>query len=244
MATTNVVILNASTVVTDAEVQAAVPALQAQVHNDFAPAWGIDANLTFVPRGADPAPGSWWLVILDDSDQAAGVGVHDITHEGMPLGKVFARTDLQTGHHWTVTASHELLEMLVDPAINLAVFVQPDTQSWILYAYEVCDACEGDQFGYEIGGTLVSDFVYPAWFEVFRKEGTTQMDHGRNIQKPLQLLPGGYISVFDGESGIGWHQLRAEDTPKAYRLRPRVGSRRERRRTPRDEWQGSFVWWK
>ena len=40
-----------------------------------------------------------------------------------------------------------------------------------LYAYEVCDACEADQFGYDIDGVLVSDFVFPSWFESFWSAG-------------------------------------------------------------------------
>jgi hypothetical protein len=129
MANIKVAVINASTVLKDGEVSAAVPALQAQVHSDFAPIWGIDADLTFVPGGSHPAPGSWWLTILDNSDVAGALGYHDVTNAGLPLGKVFAGTDKQYGLSWTVTASHELLEMLGDPEINLTVFVQPKATS-------------------------------------------------------------------------------------------------------------------
>ncbi len=117
-------IINASTVLTDTEIRPVVNALQQQVTNDFRPAWGIDAELTFVPTGSTPPIGTWWLTILDDSDQAGALGYHDLTPDGLPLGKVFAATDLKYGNSWTVTASHELLEMLADPNINLTVFVQ------------------------------------------------------------------------------------------------------------------------
>ncbi|KDB07801.1 hypothetical protein LIG30_3003 [Burkholderia sp. lig30] len=241
MATTSVSIINASTVLTDAQVQAAVPALQTQVHRDFAPAWGIDADLTFIPTGAAPAGGSWWLTILDNSDQAGALGYHDVTNEGLPLGKVFAGTDIQNNAKWTVTASHELLEMLADPEINLTVFVQPSATAGVLYAYEVCDACEADQFGYDINGVAVSDFVYPAWFEAFRNAGSARFDHGERLQKPVPaLLAGGYIGAFDVAFGGGWNQITAEGR-LAYQMRPHVGSRRERRRTPRDQWLPSSV---
>jgi hypothetical protein len=236
MAPIQVAVMNASTVLPDSAVQAAIPDLQTQVHRDFAPAWGIDANLTFVPTGAPPLPTAWQLVILDNSDQAGALGYHDVNAQGLPLGKVFAATDQQFGLQWTVTASHELLEMLADPEINLTVFVQPTATRGTLYAYEVCDACEADAFGYRIENTLVSDFGYPAWFETFLKPGSTQFDHGKHIQKPLALLAGSYIGVFDVTRGTGWHQLTAEGSPLHYRMRPHVGSRRERRRTPRDQW--------
>jgi hypothetical protein len=241
MANIQVAIINSSTVLTDAQVQAAVPALQTQVHRDFAPVWGTDADLTFVPSGATPAAGAWWLVILDSSDQAGALGYHDVTSEGLPLGKVFAQSDIVNGYAWSVTASHELLEMLGDPEINLTVFLQPDAQSGSLYAYEVCDACEADNFGYKIDSTLVSDFVFPSWFESFRAAGSTQFDFQGKISKPFELLQGGYIGVFDVTTGTGWHQLTAQGQPLTYDMRARVGSRRERRRLPRNQWLKSSV---
>src|SRR5205807_2681637 len=241
MANIRVAVINASTVLTDEQVQAAVPALQTQVRRDFAPAWGIDADLSFVPCNAIPDPGLWWLTVLDDSDQAGALGYHDITDEGLPLGKVFAKADLRYGSRWTVTASHELLEMLADPEVNLTVFVQQSDQGGRLYAYEVCDACEADELGYAIDGTLVSDFVYPAWFEPSRDPGSAKFDYANKVQAPFELLPGGYIGVFDVTAGVGWQQITAQGSAPKYRMRPQVGSRRERRRTLRDQWLRSLA---
>lgn len=236
MALINISVMNASTVLQDSDVQPVVDALQKQVDNDFGPAWGVEASLNFVPQGSSPAAGSWQLVILDDSDQAGALGYHDLTSEGLPLGKVFAASDLKFGTNWTVTASHELLEMLGDPNINLTVFIQSDLATGRLYAYEVCDACENDQFGYMIGSVLVSDFVYPAWFEDFRPANSTQFDQGQHITQPLQLLVGGYIGTFDVTSGSGWQQLTTRMQDLRIEMRGNVGSRRERRRTPREQW--------
>jgi hypothetical protein len=236
MAYINVAIINSSTVLRDSVVKAAMPALQTQVHRDFAPAWGIDADLIFVPNRAKPPAGSWWLTIVDNADQAGALGYHDVTNAGLPLAKVFAGSDINLGYQWTVTASHELLEMLADPDINLTAFVELSDKSGVLYAYEVCDACQADEFGYRIDGTLVSDFVYPAWFESFRKRGSTQFDYRKRIKKPFELLKGGYIGVYDVKAGGGWHQITAARGLYRYVMRPDVGSRRERRRTPRDQW--------
>ena len=249
MAQIKISILNVSSVLTDVEVQAAVPALQKQVSRDFAPPWGVDADLDFVPKGQQPPAGHWWLVVADDSDQADALGYHDTTPDGLPQGNVFARTDLQFGSQWTVTASHELLEMLGDPAINLTALTMTDfnvgqPSVGRLYAYEVCDACEADQDGYLIDGVLVSDFVYPAWFESFRQSGSTQFDQQLRITDPFQLLPGGYISVYDMTSGTGWQQIsRPLPQPAAMPAgrRAPVGSRRERRRTPRNQWVRSVA---
>jgi hypothetical protein len=240
LATIQISVINESTVLTDADVVPVVAALQQQVTNDFRPAWGTDAELKMVPKGTQPINGSWWLVILDDSDQAGALGYHDLTPDGLPMGKVFAASDLKAGTSWTVTASHELLEMLGDPDINLTVFVQNDNTTGTLYAYEVCDACEDDSFAYPIDNVLVSDFVYPAWFESFRARGTTQFDRMSQIQQPLELLKGGYIGIFNVQDGGGWQQQTAEKRPVNLRHRGSVGSRRERRSIPRQQWVTSL----
>jgi hypothetical protein len=238
--TIQISVINESTVLADADVVPVVAALQKQVTNDFLPVWGADAELGIVPKGTQPPSGSWWLVVLDDSDQANALGYHDLTTEGLPIGKVFAASDLKAGTSWTVTASHELLEMLGDPNINLTVFVQNSNTAGILYAYEVCDACEDDSLGYQVDNVLVSDFVYPAWFEGFRAEGSTQFDRMNKIQNPFQLLVNGYIGIFNVNSGSGWQQQTAEKRPANLLHRGAVGTRRERRSTPHDQWINSL----
>jgi len=42
----------------------------------------------------------------------------------------------------------------------------------------------------------MSDFVYPAWFEGFRKPGSAQFDYAKHVKRPFQILPGGYMIVF------------------------------------------------
>ena len=57
----------------------------------------------------------------------------------------------------------------------------------------------------------------------------------------FESIKGGYIGTYDVKSGGGWHQITAEGGPNKYEMRPRIGSRRERRRTPRDQWLKSNV---
>ena len=240
MANVTIAVINECTVLDEKFIAAAVPDLETQFHRDFAPAWGVDADLVFVKKGQTRPPGMWWLIILDDPDEANALGYHDVTVDGLPLGKVFVNADIKFNTSWTVTASHELLEMLGDPDINLTVFAQKEAGGARLFAYEVCDPCEADGDGYQIGETLVSDFVYPSWFETFRKPGT-QFDYRNLIQAAFELRPGGYIGINDIVDGVGWQQLVAA-TPASEMMslgRPRVGSRRERRRTSRDLWRFS-----
>jgi hypothetical protein len=86
-----------------------------------------------------------------------------------------------------------------------------------------------------INGVLDSDFVYPAWFESYRSAGSTQFDQQLRI---TELLPGGYISIYDMTSGTGWQQVsRPMPLPAAFGpQRVPIGSWRERRRTPHNQW--------
>lgn len=232
MRTIPIAVINASTMVTDEDAAKTVAALQTQVSRDFAPAWGVDAKLRLLPKDGKPAPGEWWLTLLDDADTAGALGYHDHTKEGLPLGKAFVKTSLKSHEHWSVTASHELLEMLADPCINIVAMAAVDGVQQ-LYSYEVCDACEGDEHAYKIDGVLVSNFVFPAWFEPILDKGSAQFDFMKHIDEPLKLLKGGYISICKLDGKHKWTQLDAE-LAETGKEAPK-GSRRERRGVPLDK---------
>jgi hypothetical protein len=193
-----IAVVNESTITPDAQVQALVPVLQKQVTGDFGPLWDVEAKITFYPKATPPPPEAWQLVILDTSDQAGALGYHDLTASNKPLGKVFAMSDQQAGDKLSVTVSHELLEILADPYINLTV----QNIDGLFYAYEVCDAVEDDSLGYVIDGVTVSDFVLRSWF-IPGFQGPTSFK-GR-INGAFNLAPGGYIGFYDPKAGA-WNQ--------------------------------------
>jgi hypothetical protein len=239
MAEAEIEVVNECTVLGDVDLSKAVRAVQTQVRRDFYPIWGVDARISFIPKREKPRPDTWWIGVFDNSDKAGALGYHDLTSTGLPLGKVFAESDILTKSSWTNDLSHEVLEMLADPDINLSAYREEGGRT-ALYAYEVCDPCEDDPDGYLIDEVLVSDFVFPAWFEGFRKEGSAQFDFRKRITGPFRLLPNGYIGVFDPASHGGWHQVSDKVNPD-YLSHPRLGSRRQRRNTPRGEWLPSSV---
>lgn len=129
--------INESSVVHDDEAKKIMAALQIQADRDFKPIWGQSTKLTFYGKGCKNPTNIAWLALLDDSDQAGALGYHDLTNDGLPLGKVFAKTDLQYGEVVSVTASHELLEMLADPYISYTMLTGQGAQT-LGYAWEVC----------------------------------------------------------------------------------------------------------
>lgn len=237
-------IINATTILPDIEVKAMMDAVEYQVRHHFYPIWGTSANLIFVPKGTRPPKGTWQMAILDDADQAGALGYHDITTDGQPLGKVFAKTTLQYEGFVSVTLSHEVLEMLADPDVNLLIQDGRDYNKF--WAYEACDAVEADELGYEINGIRVSDFVTPDYFETFRKSG--KFDYLNHLSMPVpSLTKGGYMAyVKNGRWGqIFAHMLVTSDTSHQdmdklsetrFRTRPHDGSRRSRRMLDRQEW--------
>lgn len=215
-----VVIKNFSSVVSDTDVAALVVALGIQVSRDFAPSWGCDARLRFATKAEKLLSTEWLLGIYDDSDQASALGYHDVQANGTPLGKVFAKTTLEDGGLVSVTTSHELLEMLVDPEINGCSLDEALGRIW---ATEVCDAVEADELGYPINGVQVSDFVLPNFFT--RNATGAPLSFGGHVTRPFSLAPGGYLSYLDlGNEAAGWQQIFADAANPAKRAGTSRGS--------------------
>jgi hypothetical protein len=108
---------------------------------------------------------------------------------------------------WSLTASHELLEMLADPFGNRVVPGQspkPD-QGRVEFLVEVCDPSEAEQFGYTVNDILVSDFYTPHFFDPVKAEGVRYSFTGA-ITEPRTILEGGYISWHDPVSDHWWQE--------------------------------------
>lgn len=187
---------NRATLALGVDLTALIAAMQAYVDNHVAPVWGTPANLV---ESNDYVPGAWAMVFLDDSDQKDALAYHDLTPDGLPQAKVFVRTTIANKDLVSVSASHELVEMLVDPAINLLT-TGPDSKT--VYAYESADPVEALSF--PVNGIPMSDFVHPAYFEVFHKPGSVTFDHMKKVGKPFQILAGGYQIIFKGGK---WKQV-------------------------------------
>jgi hypothetical protein len=94
------------------------------------------------------------------------------------------------------TLSHEILEMVADPDVNLyasdyRTFRGKRHRAFV--AVEVCDAVQ--DCTYFIKGIQVSDFVTPEWYESKHKPGSQRFSFKNNVDAPLTATPGGYMDV-------------------------------------------------
>jgi hypothetical protein len=183
----------------------AAAALSKQVLRDFSPLWNVNATLDAFSRLEDVPSDYWKVRIVGDVEDAAGF------HEDKD-GQPFAMVEFD--EFWTLTASHEVLEMLADPfgrrlrgADLLPQALELDLPPRrVRYLVEVCDPSEDVDFAYTINGILVSDFYTPNFFDPVTSAGTRYSFSGK-ITAPLQVLKNGYISWLDPVTDH-WMQLR------------------------------------
>jgi hypothetical protein len=211
---------NKATVPLGVDLDALIAAMQVFIDNDVAPVWGTPAKLV---KSTGFIPGHWAMVFLDDADQPGALAYHDLTPDGLPEAKVFVKTTLNNHDLVSVSASHELVEMLVDPAINLMT-TGPDPK--LVYAYEGADPVEA--LSYMVDGIAMTDFVYPAYFEDFHKPGSVQFDRLKKVNKPFQILSGGYQIIFKNGK---WTQVTGSiSKKKSFAKGDRRGHRSEERK--------------
>ncbi len=187
----------------------AAMALNVQVTRDLPQCWaGISASVSFAPSLASLPHGAWPVFLVSHLPPGEG-GFHQDRHN-QPYAKVIASPN---DDGWTIDASHEIIEMLVDPfgnrmhasqGIRIANGDVVDGTGVFNYLVEACDPCEANEYGYDINGIVVSDFITPHYYDAQAAANTLYSFRG-HIERPRQMLPGGYISYVqpDGQ----WNQI-------------------------------------
>jgi len=183
--------------------QTVAAALTIQVTRDLTQFWTVQATVSVL---SDPAkiPAGVWPVFLVKSLPPGEGGFHLDKHN-QPYSEVIASASDEA---WTIDASHEVLEMLVDPygnrlqnstSIEIKNRKIQDATGQFGYLVEACDPCEADKFAYAINGIAVSDFITPHFYDPVTTSGTRYSFTGA-IKAPRQILPGGYISWVNHET--------------------------------------------
>ncbi|MFN8028241.1 MAG: hypothetical protein U0W40_18325 [Acidimicrobiia bacterium] len=173
------------------DLDAIAAALTVQVERDFAPAWGVrPVPVTVGGRGEK-------LHFFDSAHAAGDMGWHQVDAHGRPYAHVYSSPSIAAGSGWvqgpdaiSTTASHEVLELLVDPGANAYVF-DGERRLW---AQEVCDAVQAGTYGIRVGHTTVavSNFVLPAFFNPW---APPPYDHLGVLERPFSIAKGGYAMV-------------------------------------------------
>jgi hypothetical protein len=181
------------------ELTTVAAALQKQIARDLSPIWDLQGTISPFVRLED-VPAGYWPVIVRDDIQEDAAGVH-CDENGEPLALI------TSGPGWSVTASHEMMEMLVDPFGNRTLAgdsLKPD-QGRVAYLVEVADPV-GDKT-YTVNGVFVSDFCTPHYYDPLQASGV-QYSYTGAIPGPRQLLSDGYITWHDPVSNEWWQQSR------------------------------------
>ena len=188
-------IINASDVARNRDVERMVKAIQKQVTQHFRPAWGLQAKLVF---NEDP-PLAMKVIIKDraSKEDKGFLGYHFVN--GLPVTYIFAKDDIDSNGEFSSTLSHEVLEMLADPGVNLYSMGfyrdRAGKRRSAFIPYEVCDPVQENT--YKIDGVPVSDFVLPEWFEPEHADGVMPMDYLGVLDGPFMLADGGYIDIYN-----------------------------------------------
>ena len=194
-------------------------AVQKQLTRDFTPIWGFRATLdTFADLGSVPSDyhpivifgnpqelvgqlevavgPEYTAELVDDFERNKLTGLHLNAFTRQPFALV------QASDSWSVTISHEVLEMIADPFGNrlIAASHPQDPSERVKYLLEVCDPCQA--VWYPVNGVPVSDFYLPRYFDPVGIPGMRYSYTGE-VERPLQILEGGYLTWVDPEdSGL------------------------------------------
>ncbi len=185
-----IALLSQSSVVTQSDLADYVVPYQSFVDDWIARFYPTMRATIVAPRTARAPVGSWIIHYLDGLNQPGAAGFHSDSHQ-KPAAYVDA------GQDPLFTGSHELAEMLGDPAGNnlyLAPSPDPtDDGKQVQILDELADPCEDDSFAINVGGVALSDFITPS----FGNGTSGPYDAAGKLTQAREVGIGGYISWID-----------------------------------------------
>ncbi len=225
----------------DEQVQGAIRSINRQIKEDFEPYWSLGATLRLEGKaGAKPKPqqpadmrGDAILYLWDKANVAGALGYHDRNNAGIPFGFVFTEISEKLEENWTVTLSHEALELIADPEVNLLVAGPHPANSKldVFHWYEMCDAVQAET--YEIDRVEVSNFVLPLYFtggeELGGRNDFLGRSHNGKTLRSFGVNPAGYVGFFNPK--MGQHETFASkgDEKAAQRMKVKFAAKAARR---------------
>ncbi|MBI3712736.1 MAG: hypothetical protein HY253_07210 [Burkholderiales bacterium] len=205
--------INRSTRLNDEDILPVIRAINRQIQEDFYPYWSLNASLRLEGKigkkinknSLADMRGDAVLYLADEADIKDALGYHEANFRGIPYGFVFMDVCDSLGETWTVTLSHEALELIGDMQGNLLVQGPhpEDPQKEVFHWFEMCDAVQSQT--YQIDGVEVSNFVLPAYFTLSEEEGSrndflAKKTKGKGLAS-FGISAGSYIGFYNPESG-------------------------------------------
>jgi hypothetical protein len=209
----HVALVSEESKITMRELSAVAAALQKQATRDLGPLWNVEATVTAFEKLEELPLDYWPIIVKDDIGDPDAAGYHE-DKDGQPFSLV------EYSRGWTLTASHEVLEMLVDPFGRRLVAGQSPiaSQGRVRFLVEVCDPCEAEQYAYKVNGVTLSDFYTPHFFDP-KKNSAVRYSFTEAITEPKQVLRGGYLSWYDSEKKTWWQRTWFGSKPADTQLK-------------------------
>jgi hypothetical protein len=200
MLTAHVALVSEESKIKAAELAKVAGALSKQISRDFGPIWKINADVAAYEQLEDVPLDYWPIIVKDDIGDPSAAGYHEDKH-GQPFSLV------QYDGSWSLTASHECLEMLADPFGRRTVAGESPVkgQGRVNFLVEVCDPCEAASCAYTINGIQVSDFYTPNYFDPMPSDGVRYSYTGK-LKEPRQVLKDGYLSWYVPSTKKWWQR--------------------------------------
>jgi hypothetical protein len=216
--------------ISDEALQVVIRAINRQIAHDFEPYWNVSGELRLEGRSeAKPTKlklpelrGDAVIYLWDHVDVDDALGYHDLNARGIPFGFVFTELSTELQESWSVTLSHEALELIGDCDVNLlAMGPHPQHPSKaVFFWYEMCDAVQDEV--YKVDGVDVSNFLLPLYFTSESEDGSRNDFLGRQYDghalQSFGINPGGYVGFFNPDSGEHETFSRKGDERARHRL--------------------------
>jgi hypothetical protein len=193
--------------ISDAVLLNVIRAINQQIEYDFTPYWSMTAlarlegTLLEEPRANAAAAvmrGDAIVYLSSSKESSNPEGFHDRNYRGIPYGVVYTEISEKMGDPWSVTLSHEVLELIADPqANNYVQGPKPnDARKKVFFWFEMCDAVSSQT--YEINGIAMQNFLLPAYFEPPVPGARTNF-LGTDL-KPFGIAPKSYVGFYNPET--------------------------------------------
>jgi hypothetical protein len=166
------------------------------------------------------------IYVWDTLDVDTALGEHKKYYSGIPYGFVFTKVCEIINENWSVALSHEALELIGYPQLNLfAMGPHPhpnENKRMVFHCFEMCDAVQAEQ--YSIEDVEVSNFVLPLYFTFDLDKNTdeagsrndflgTQNKETAKTLSSFGVNSGGYTVIWDPKNNI-WYTYSQDEKAK------------------------------